>query len=69
MTAKFDRILHIERQARGLRLTGFEQMSDHQYGQRVTALRERKAKLFAAIDALTPEELAAFGDYRKAVTA
>lgn len=69
MSAKFDRIIHLERQTRHLRLTGFERLSDHQYAQRVTALRERKAELFAAIDALTPEELAAFGAYRKAVTA
>lgn len=69
MNAKFDRILHMERQTRHLRLTGFEQLSDYQHEQRIKALRARKAELFAAIDALTPEELVAFGVYREKATA
>ena len=67
MNAKFDHIIHLERQTRHLRITGFEQMSDYQYAQRVAALRHRKAELFAAIDALTADEMEAFGIYRTTI--
>lgn len=61
---KFDQIIRLERRARDLRLTGFEWMSDHQYAQRVTALKDAKKALFDAIGGLSSQEMEAFGLYR-----
>lgn len=63
--AKFDAILDLEQAAR---LSGaaaaFAPMKADKTGS-----ESDRAKLYAAIDALTPDEQAAFGEYRAAVRA
>lgn len=42
-------------------------MSDYAYAQRVATLKRRKADLYAALSNLTPDEMTAYGAYRKAM--
>lgn len=66
--AKFDRILDLEAEVRIARTVAECQLAGvptHRREQQATAAATAPAKLAAAIDALTPEELAAFGAYRR----
>lgn len=66
-TAKFDRILNLED---AVRLSGavvaFQTsgVSNYRAGQQATGHAADKARLFAAIDALTADEVTAFAAYR-----
>lgn len=68
MSADFAAIWSMERQAHASRFTGLEPpMSDYAYAQRVANLKRRKADLYAALSNLTPDEMTAYGAYRKAM--
>lgn len=68
-TAKFDAILDLET---AVRLSGVvlafqgAGVSDYRAGQQATGHAANKARLFAAVDALTADEAAAFAAYRTA---
>lgn len=69
---EFDRILDMEdavRLSSAARVFQLAGVSDHKAGQQSVGVAADKARLAAAIDALTPEQMAEFGAYRQAARA
>jgi hypothetical protein len=68
LVAKFNAILDMEQEVRiatavqAFRLAG---VSDFRAGQQDTAAAAAQGRLYAALDALTPEEAVAFGVFRR----
>ena len=62
MNAKFERLMNLDRD---VRFTGVQIM----YGQNIplSRLHLRREKFYAALDALTPDEVVAFREYRRAL--
>jgi len=62
MNAKFERLMDLDRD---VRFTHIQIM----YGQNIpeSRLNLRREKFYAALDALTPDEVAAFREYRRAL--
>jgi hypothetical protein len=66
MNTKFDEIIQREHEARIAYVQWTFQTNT--YRDYEADYRARQARLFAAIDALTSEEAAAFGDYRRSAS-
>lgn len=62
MNAKFDRLMNLDRD---VRFTQVQIM----YGQNIpeSLLNSRREKFYAALDALTPDEVVAFREYRRSL--
>ena len=62
MNAKFDRLMNLDRD---VRFTLVQIM----YGQNIpeSLLNSRREKFYAALDALTPDEVVAFREYRRSL--
>jgi hypothetical protein len=69
-TAKFAKIFDMERSTQQLHsVRGFTSGSAHQREQSARGLAADKRRLFEAIDALSPEEMRLYGEYRAATFA